>query len=222
MTAATRKLALINLALSNTSNNLATAEDLTLPDHDPDAEAGTTASYEWDRASKAYDRELPILLERHPWPFAKATEALDQVVEDENPSNRFGYAYDWPYDALWLQKVEAPGGLAIDYEIIGRYICADYDGTDTDAPIATFVQNPDSSTLSNLFKEILTLKVEVGCLRSINEDLSEAKARDVQAEAMLSIVRTRTDQQRPARRAFRSTILERRRGGGGPRVYVDG
>ena len=212
------KFSVVNDALSNTSNNLASVADQTLPAYDEN-DPENTASYEWDRASRTYDRELPILLERHPWPFAKATEALTQAAEADNPSNRYEYAYNWPTGALWLQKVEIPGGAPLDYEIIGRFICIDYDGEDADAPVASFIERPPASSVSNLFWECLRGKVEVGILRSINEDFSEATRRDSLVEQMmLPLVRTRTDQQTPARRAFRSTMLERRRGGGGPRA----
>lgn len=206
------KFDIINDALSNTANNEAEEADLTA--------AVADQTVEWRKASLAYDRELPLLLERHAWPFAKTTEALEQADEDDNPSNRYGYAYDWPYLCLWLEKVEAPGGLPIPYEIIGRFICMDYDGTDADAPIATYVQAPlDNTTTSNLFWELLRRKVEVGILRSINEDYPEAKSRDNETEAMLlPLVRTRTAQQTPARKAFRSTMRERRASGGGPRL----
>lgn len=205
------KYSIINDALAGTANNLASEADLTA--------AVADQSFEWQVASRSYDRELPLLLERHSWPFAKATEALEQAHEDDNPSLRFTNAYDWPYSALWLESVSAPGGLALDYEIIGRYICANYDGTDDDAPVATFVQSPQPSSISNLFWEVLRAKIEVGILRGLNEDLAEAKRRDDIAEGLLlPLVRTRTDQQQPARRAFRSTILERRRSGGGPRA----
>lgn len=214
------KFSIINDALSNTDNNLAVAADLTLPAHDPNAAAGTTASFEWDRASRAYDRELPLLLERHPWSFAITTEALELADDDDNPSNRFAYAYERPYFALWLQKVESPGGGVIPYELIGNYICMDTNGEDTDAPIATFIQTPlTMDSLSNLFVEVLRVKVEVGILRAVNEDYSEATRRDSTVEQLLlPLVRTRTDQQMPVRRAFRSTMLERRRSGGGPRA----
>ena len=206
-----KKFQIVNDALRGTANNEAEEADLTADAAD--------ATYEWQRAGSAYDRELPLLLERHPWPFAKATEPLDQAHEDDNPSNRYTHAYDWPFFCLWLQRVEAPGGLPIDYEIIGRYICMTYDGTDADAPVATFIQAPQPSDISNLFYEILRQKVEVACLRGINEDYTEAKRReDFIERELLPLVRTRTDQQTPARRAFRSTMLERRRGGGGPRA----
>jgi hypothetical protein len=73
--------------------------------------------------------------------------------------------------------------------------------------------------MSNLFFEVLRVKIEVGILRSLNEDYAEAKRRDDNCEALLlPLVRTRTDQQKPARRAFRSRMLERRRSGGGPQA----
>jgi hypothetical protein len=219
----TFRLTIINDALANTANNLVSAAQLaTVPNEASFGSAEDDADYIADRAARAYDRELRLLLARHPWNFALATENLEQADEDDNPSNRFGYAYDWPYDALWLQKVEEPGGLAIPYEIVGRFICMDYDGTEdtADAPVATFVQVPyDANDLNDLFKEILRVKVEVGILRAVNEDYGEASRRDKEAEGMLlPMARTRTDQQTPPRRAFRSSILERRRAGGGPRA----
>lgn len=205
------KQSIIQDALANTANNLATEEDF---DAAPD-EGG----FEWERARRAYERELPLLLERHPWPFARATEALEQEADDDNPSNRYAKAYAWPPAALWLERVEMPGGGALGYDIIGRYLCMDYDGTGADAPVATFVQVPPTTAISNLFWEVLRLKVEAGCLRAINEDYAEAKRRDDSAELLLAgQARVRVDQQRPARRAFRSSMLERRRGGGGPRA----
>jgi hypothetical protein len=216
------RLTIINDALANTANNLVSAAQLaTVPNEDNFGSSSDDADYIADRAARAYDRELRLLLARHTWDFAKATENLEQADEDDNPSNRYGYAYDWPYGALWLQKVEAPGGLPIPYEIIGRFICMDYDGTETtsDAPVATFIQVPyDTGDINDLFKEILRGKVEVGILRAINEDYVEAARRDREIEQMLfPTVRTRNDQQTPPRRAFRSSMLERRRGGGGPR-----
>lgn len=205
------KRSIIDDALANTANNLSVDTDQTADTADQTAE--------WRNGSRAYDREIRILLQRHPWSFAKETAALDQADEDDNPSNRYGYAYEWPYGALWLQKVEVPGGAGIEYEIIGQYICTDYDGTDDDAPIATYVVQPQASDISDLFFECLRTKVEVSLLRSLNEDYGEANARDKMAEQMLlPLARTRTDQQAPKRRAFKSRILERRRAGGGPSV----
>lgn len=205
-------LSIINDALGNTSNGLITQAQL----NQVPADIGENdALYLADRSARAYARELPLLLERHTWPFAKTTEALEQADADDNPSNRFSHAYDWPYFCLWLARVEAPGGLPLDYEIMGRFICLDYDGTDADAPIATFIQQPQFSEMSNLFFEILRVKIEVGILRSVSEDYTEANNRDKNAEAfLLPLVRNRTDQQTPARRGFRSTALERRRSGG--------
>lgn len=202
-----KKFFIINDALRATANNLASEVDLTA--------AEGAASLEWERASAAYDRELPILLERHPWPFAKATEPLDKAHEDENPSPRWAAAYDWPYACLWLQRIDTAGGTPLDYEIVGQYLCMNYAGEDGDAPIATFIQTPQPSEASNLFYEILRVRVEVACLRGINEDYSEAKRREDYCERELfPMIRNRTDQQQSPRRAFRSTMRERRSGGG--------
>jgi hypothetical protein len=207
------KLSIINDCLANTANARITQAQLDqVPSDSLDA---NDALFLADTAARGYNRELALLLQRHPWPFGLATEALDQAAEAENPSNRYGYAYDWPYGALWLKTVESPGGGALDYEILGQYICADYDGTDDDAPVASFVQTPPVADISELFWAVLRIKLEVVILRSVNEDYSEATRRDQIAEGLvLPIVRTRTDQQQPPRRGFRSTMREARRTGG--------
>lgn len=214
------RLTICNDALAATGNNLVSEEDLdSVPSEESFGASEDDPLFVADRVARAYDRELRLLLARHPWSFARTTETLDQADEDDNPSNRFGYAYDWPYFCLWLEKVEAPGGLPIPYEIVGRAICMDYDGTDDDSPVATFIAVPQPSDINDLFKEILRIKVEVGILRSINEDYAEATRRDRDCETiLLPQIRTRNDQQQPARKAFRSSMLERRRSGGGPRA----
>jgi len=206
-----------NDCLANTANGLIDQDALDALDPTTPITDDNSASYLADRVSRAYDTELATLLVRHSWKFADATEALEQADEDDNPSNRFGFAYEMPYFALWLKKVETPGGTPIPYEIIGRYICMDADGTDEDAPVATFTVQPEASDIGILFWATLRKKVEVALLRTVNEDYSEATRRDNDAEKMLlPMARTRTDQQQPTRRAFRSTMRERRRSGGGP------
>lgn len=215
------KLSILNDALAATKNLLIDQDGLDALDPDAPITDANAAYYLEDRASRIYDRELPLLLERHPWNFAKATEQLEQAASTENPSNKYGYVYYWPVLALWLQKVEYAGGGAIPYEVIGRYICMDYDGTiaGDDAPVATFIQTPDYSDINNLFWEALRRKCEVGILRAVNEDLTEANRREADIENfLLPMVRTRTDQQQPPRRAFYSTMRARRRSGGGPQA----
>lgn len=213
------KLKIINDALALTANGLITAAQLTAADAESPITDDNDPLYLADRTSRFYNTTLLTLLERHTWPFARATEALTQAAAADNPSNRHAFAYDWPNDALWLETVEAPGGTPLDYRIFGRYICMDYDGEDDAAPVATYIENPSIASLSNLFFLILRMKLEVAILRGINEDLSEAQRRDnAVEEVFLPLARTRGDQQNPPRKAFRSSMRERRRAGGGPRA----
>ncbi len=217
--ATTTKLRLINDALGGTANGLISQANLDALDSDSPITDDNDPLYLADRASRIYDNELVLLLERHTWNFAIDTEALELAGDSENPSNRKSNAYYWPVLALWLQRVEAPGGAPLDYEIIGRYICMDYDGEDDAAPVATYIQKPPNSEISNLFWAILRGKIEVGILRTVNEDYAEATRRErMIEEVFLPLARTRGDQQNPPRKAFRSSMRERRRAGGGPRA----
>jgi hypothetical protein len=195
------KLSVQNDALLNTANNKVTAAD------------ANTDNLEYDVSSAGYDRYLPILLERYPWNFATATEALEQREEDDNPGTDpdNSFAYDYPDDALHIEALYQ-GGVAIDYEIIDRTIISRFDNSSTPI-IVKFVRVPDADAIGHLFWETQRTLVEAACLRGINEDFSEAERREQKAWQMLSpAAQSRNAQETPRRIPRRSRMLERRKG----------
>lgn len=185
------RLSIINDALSETGNN--------------EVEVEGEDSVEWSIASRGYDKALPILLEAHPWKFATTTDTLDK---DENPSDRYQFAYAIPDASLFLVEVTL-GGQRIDFAIIENKICCNVDSSSL---LAQYVQIPPIRAVSNSFFGVLRKRVEASCLRGLNEDYNEARLRDREADNMLEAEQSRVDRQQPRHVARRSRMLERRRG----------
>lgn len=188
------KLTVINNALTNTGNS--TVNIL----NDP--------SDEYRVANSAFERSIKTLTARHSWPFATSTQLLVRAPDTENTSRRFqGSAYRLPPDTLHLIEVFWKHRPLTDYELIGQIL-----NTRHDSEIyASVVQMPPEASWHPLAEEILTLMVEAGCLRGLNEDFKEALNVDRKAEILLGEVRTTTDQQNPARNLYKSVIAAARR-----------
>lgn len=188
------KLSIINDALAATANNLVVTEG-----EDSD---------EWDVASRAYDSILPELIERHPWNFATTTEVISQ--SGTNPSQVYDYAYTIPtsiYHVIALYQ----NGSPITYEIVDRKACTNFNN-DQYSVYVKGTRNPSADNWPPGFARVLTLFVEAGCLRGLNEDWAEADKREARGEVKLAEARTRADRQEPKNPPFRSTMLARRRG----------
>lgn len=202
------KLTVLNRALSATGNNLLTV----LND-------GTD---EWIVANEAFGRAIDDLSSRHNWPFAKATETLVPAAAADNPSIKYSVAYLLVPDVIHVVRayraIATDTGnrpiLFEDYEIIGRYLCCDFD---TGISIE-YVTMPDDANWHPQVAEILTTYVEAGCLRGLNEDFDEAAKREGKAEARLTEARPRVDRQNPVANAYNSSTRVgryQRRGGAG-------
>lgn len=186
------RLSIVNDALAETGNNLVATEG--------------ESTDEWAVASRGYNNALPILLEAHPWTFAKTTETL--IADPDNPSDRYSNAYEMPTSSLFLVEVTLKG-LPVEYVIIGTSICCNVDSAEL---LATFVEMPATSAITNSFFGALRKKVEASCLRGLNEDYSEARNRDREADMLLAEEKSRVDRQQPRHVARRSRMLARRRG----------
>lgn len=189
----TKRLEIMNAALDETGNNL--------------VGEGDAGVLEYDKAAAAYDRYLPVLLEAHTWNFATVTDTLDS--DPDNPSQRYKYAYSMPTGCLFLKAVYH-NKCPIEYEIVGNLICCNF-GNDQYAITAEFVAVPPSCAVSNTFFKILQMNVEAACLRGLNEDYGEARARQREADQKLLEEQSRSDRQATPRHEFRSGAIEARR-----------
>lgn len=190
------KLTILNNALLGTGNNTVNVLN------DP--------SDEYRVANASFERWLRFLIARHSWPFASAIEALVRVPDADNLSRRFrGNGFRIPPNTLHVKQVYYDSTPLTDYEIIGTVLSCRL----SDQIYAEVVKQKITAeeTLHPMAEEILTIYVEAGCCRGLNEDFNEATRREQKAEALLEEARPHVDQQNPARNIYKSKIAAARR-----------
>lgn len=188
------KLVILNNALSATGNNTVNVLN------DP--------SDEYLVANPAFERALRFLTARHSWPFASTIDLLVRAPDSENKSRRYREnGFRLPQNTLHVKEVYWDTTPLTDYEIIGTILSCRY-ASDV---YANVVKQVSEEKLHPMAEEVLTLFVEAGCLRGLNEDFSEAKSREQRAEGLLEETRTHVDQQNPARNIYKSKIAAARR-----------
>lgn len=187
------KLTVINNALLNTGNSRVNVL------HDP--------SDEYIVAEVAFDRWVRFLRVRHSWPFSETIEALVRVPDADNTSRTYpDNGFRIPSTAFHVKEIYWGNTLLTDYEIIGDVLSCNLDSD----IYAKVIREQADAKWHPLAEEILTLYVESGCLRGLNEDFKEAERREAKAEGMIGEVRTAVDQQNPARNIYKSSIRDAR------------
>jgi hypothetical protein len=190
------KLTVINNALINTGN--ARVNIL----HDPSAE--------YQVADAAFDRAIKFLISMHAWPFSVTVENLVRVPDAENLSRRFpqnGFRIPSPPQVLHVKEIYHNNCALTEYEIIGFILSSRH----SDGISAKVVRELDQANWHPMAEEILTLMVESGCLRGLNEDMTEARVRDQSAKDLIIEARAHLDQQNPARNTYKSKVAMARR-----------
>lgn len=160
---------------------------------------------EWIAASGAYQRALTDLITQHRWNFARAT--ADLVRTGDSDSQTYDDAYALPAGALHLLAVYADGNLTQRYELAGRTLAIDA----TTGVTVEYIAAPLDADWHPQAAEVLTMMVEAGILRGLNEDFTEARRRDADIELKLRQVRPLVDQQNPARNTYLSRVAMARR-----------
>lgn len=201
------KLTIINDALIDTGNNQVNLND------------GTE---EYIAANNSFTRAVKYLTARHNWPFAKRNKLLirapsDQYESSLYPSNGFVIPNDClHFVAAYYRPNETSGVPLTDYEVIGEILYCNY----TAGVFGEYIFAPEDKNWHPLAAEILTRYVEVGCLRSLNEDMIEARNRELGIEELLLSIAPRIEQESPAKNMYKSKIAaarRTRRGGAGRR-----
>ena len=204
------KLTIINNALIQTGNSPCTFAD---------------GSDEWIAGANAYDRMLPVVMNRYDWKFLQKIAPLVSAGTSAFP----GYSTMLAVPADCLQLIDVwdayyaslvlpngfPGNPAIqtrppafDYKIIGGMVhCTPQD----QGAIAIYVPTTQPTAASAGFIETLTQEVAALIAVSLNEDMTAAAAARSIAKEELSLARARDTQQEPRRVPFRSRMLEVRR-----------
>jgi hypothetical protein len=165
-------------------------------------------SDEYRVANAAFDRAVRFLGSRHTWPFATTNELLVRAPDADNKSRRFSKnGFRLPVNTFHVKEVFFRTQFITDYEIMGSILSCPYDSE----IYATVVMAPPNESWHPMAEEILTTYVEVGLLRGLNEDFSEATNRERKAELLLEETRSHVDQQNPARNMYKSKIAVARR-----------
>lgn len=189
------KLTIINNALRATGNNTVNVLN------DP--------SDEYLVANASFDRAVRFLTARHTWPFATTNELLVRAPDADNKSRRFSKnGFRLPANTLHVKEVFRDTVNLTDYEIMGEILSCPYDSE----IYATVVKAPPDASWHPMAEEVLTLYVEGGCYRGLNEDTANARLQEQRAELLLEETRTTVDQQNPARNMYKSKIAAARRG----------
>ena len=101
------------------------------------------------------------------------------------------------------------GSKTENFEILGRLVCLDaISGVSVE-----YIANPsDTSAWHPQASAVLTLMVEAGVLRGLNEDFTEARMKDGDVEFKLGKVRSLVDGENPGHNTFRggATVARRR------------
>ena len=188
------KLTILNNALLATGNNTVNVLN------DPSAEYLT--------ANPAFERALRFLTARHSWPFASTIDLLVRAPDEENKSRRFRQSgFRLPQNTLHVKEVFWDTAPLTEYEILGSILSCRHDSN----IYANVVKQVSEEKLHPMAEEILTLYVEAGCLRGLNEDFTEATRREQKAELLLEETRSHVDQQNPARNTYKSKVAVARR-----------
>lgn len=188
------KLTVINNALIATGNNQVNIL------HD--------SSDEYRVADNAFDRAIKFLTARHSWPFATTIDELVRAPDSLNRSRTFPHnGFHLPHDAFHLKEVFYNQTPLTEFEIMGGILSCSYDSH----IYARVVRMPAGGLWHPMAEEILTLMVEAGCQRGLNEDTREAMNIDLRVENLIMEARPHLDQQNPARNIYKSKIATARR-----------
>lgn len=187
------RLSIINNALFATGNDAVNTAD---------------GSDEYRVANGAFERYSLEVMASHPWLFATTIDALSRAPDTENKSRRYPYnAFRLPPDRLLVRTVYRGNSVLTEYEILGDILSCHYDSE----IYAAVVKATSEERWHPVVISALTLYVEAGILRGLNEDFTEASRRESRADALLVEARPAVDQQNPGRNLFHSRIAEARR-----------
>lgn len=179
---------------------------------------------EWNAGSRAYERSVRLIMERHDWNFATEMLALVRLGAStfpgmadiyEKPANCLHLISVWDTDAAaqittrpqFYRSNYNPEVPPLEYKIIDDAIhCVAPNGAK-----ALYVPEPKSDMQWPAgFQEALTLEIESILLRGLNEDYASSKDSKMLARDELDRARARTDNEEPRRAAFKPRLRQAR------------
>jgi hypothetical protein len=200
------KLALINSALAQTSDNLVAAAD--------------DGSEEWNVCSPAYERALAYIIEQHPWSWTR-TMAILQPAPNVPADKMWDTAFNLPADLVHLIYLRI-SDLPANYQIMmgppgtAMQVCCNAQGGPPPPPspqvpaVVTIAYISSRNSDPQFATPTLILALEnfviAGIYRGLHEDAAAAKDTLALAESVLARAQTRHDQQMPKRALYNSRL----------------
>jgi len=188
------KLTILNRALVATGNSMISLND---------------GSDEWQVVEIEFDRRVEELLSGHGWPFGRRKATLVPTTPVE--AVEWQYAFALPTDLFHLRKVFIAGNPTTEYRIYGKAIVLDADGSTGDVQVEYISQPEADENWHAQATRVLTLYIEVGCLRGLNEDLGEASKRLQEAEWALANAKQVTASENPSTNVYQGGATAARR-----------
>ena len=140
------------------------------------------------------------------WRFATNQKVLNQLSDE--PTGRYGLAYQLPSDLLMLHAVTVNDNL-IDYQMYGDKVFAD---TSTqDVVIADYSFRANEETWPSYFTLAVEFSLAIIFATSIARDANLASLMTARAEATMAKARTMDSQQQTTRKLVTSRFLTNRR-----------
>lgn len=161
-------------------------------------------SDEWIAVSTSWDAFVRELAASSKWPFAKSSEAL--VLTAGAASEQYDYAHAFSDAVISVLSVYVDGYLTTQYEVIGREVYLD---SDSGVTIECIVM-PEDEAWHPLAMKVLRLHLMAGCMRSLNEDMDEARRLEGDAEFALSQARSIIAAQNPGKPLHRGAATQAR------------
>lgn len=158
-------------------------------------------------AEIALQRAKDFIVAAYEWSFHTKTAALTRLGDSDMPP--FAHAMQYPPDCWHLRSVIGDqGGTPMEHRIVQGKIHTMYDT----GILAFYVTDPTSDQdWHPLATEALTIFVESGIYRGLNEDQTAADRRWQDGEAMLARAAGRDGQQSSPRPIYRSRSWHARR-----------
>lgn len=166
-------------------------------------------SDEWQVADTGFEAGLKSLVAAGIGPFSSDIVTLQRTGDSEDPNYRDAYLI--PNTVWHLRGIKTSDGYPLSmWRILDGKVLVSLNGSSS--ILAEVIKEPEGdANWHAMAEDVLRKRVEVACLRGLNEDFNEARNREREAEKLLIQAQTRGDQQNPPKRGYRSRMTDVRR-----------
>jgi hypothetical protein len=166
--------------------------------------------------AKVYDQARQVVLEDHPWHFARKRRNI--AAESADPEFEYAYKYELPTDYLRLVRIGEDWFYPnADYEIESNYLLIDEAGP---LKIVYIFDVTDVSKFSAKFIEALAIKMAAMAAHEITGNAGLMDMMDSKYKDSLASAASVAGQNRPPRRIQHSKLAAARQNWGRKYNYI--